>query len=217
MNDLHVSKYFFRLEPLVSLSDETILGHELLAGAESCPGYDLAGWRGFYQFLVKALPQILQDVEGLLFINVDGDQLLDTEIQACLEAFPASTGRIVLEWTEHSFHAENMVSILTALAKAKKQGFLIAVDDIGSGVDGMGRAIACTPVFGKIDGAMLHHARKSDPETGHNYIKGMVDSLRSHGIKVLIEWVETEKDLEIAQRTGAHFGQGYYWTTKTLP
>lgn len=206
----HVETFHYRLEPLVSLLDASVMGYELLAGKQFCPAFDLRGWRFFYAYLITEAPKILKNIEGLLFINLDGEHLLDADIMDLVAHLPK--GRIVFEWTEYSFNDGLLPDILAAIARLKKSGFMIAVDDIGSGVDGMGRAISCKPQFAKIDGALLHHARKSDLQTQHLYIKGMVESLQSSGCKVVLEMIETREDKDIALATGADFGQGYLWT-----
>lgn len=209
----HVQNYHYRLEPLVRLSDHQVIGYELLAGETFCPSFDERGWRQFYRFLVDEIPQVLDSHEGLLFVNVSGDQLIDPVIMDLLRQYPAETGRLVLEWTEQSFHHAAMPGILAAIAQLKKQGYQIAVDDIGAGVDGMGRAIACRPHFGKIDGQILMHARER-AENPHLFMRGMADSLRAHGVAVIAEFIETESDRHVAVAAGVDIGQGYLWPHK---
>lgn len=207
----HVDAFHYRLEPLMTLPvDGEIMGYEILAGEHVCPNFDTRGWRMFYAYMVTEIPKIMDQYAGLIFINLNGDQMLDAGILESFALYPPD--RLVIEWTEHSFQSDATLEILTQIARFKKAGFKIAVDDVGSGVDGMGRAIACKPHYAKIDGALLHHARKSDAETGHLYIAGMVQSLQSSGAQVLLEMVETLGDLQVALKTGADFGQGYLWT-----
>lgn len=201
----------YRLEPIVDLLTGDAIGHELLAGAQSCPFMDLDGWRAFYRFLESEVPVILSRIPGLLFINVDGAQMLDPEIGQSLSSLDRFGQRLALEWTEQSFHDDMMPDVLAKIAQLKSAGFLLAVDDIGAGVDGMGRAHSCRPHFGKIDGQMLRRAR-NEQEGRHLFMRGMADSLKSHGIKVIVEWIETEDDRHIAIAAGAHYGQGYLWT-----
>ncbi|MBU2749713.1 EAL domain-containing protein [Acidithiobacillus thiooxidans] len=222
---LPAARHGYRLEPLVELSTGNVIGYELLAGKKACPDYDSAGWRAFYQFLEREVPAILNRVDGKLFINLDGAQMLDPQICGSILFLKPFADRLVLEWTEQSFHDDLLIDILTKIIAFKADGFSIAVDDIGAGVDGMGRAHSCRPHFGKIDGQMLRRDRDI-PEGGplarrnplarcqpnHLFIRGMVDSLRSHGAKVIVEWIETEMDRNIAIAAGAEYGQGYLWT-----
>lgn len=207
----HVSRHHYRLEPLVRLSDHAVIGHELLAGEKSCPAFDEDGWRNFYHFLVEEIHLILDRHKGLLFFNISGGQLIDPVILQYLQQYPADSGRLVLEWTEQSFHDSEMPGILASIAKAKKMGYKIAVDDIGTGVDGMGRAIACKPHFGKFDGQILMHARKAE-SNHHLFMRGMADALKAHGVTVIAEFIENESDRHIAVAAGVDIGQGYLWT-----
>jgi EAL domain-containing protein (putative c-di-GMP-specific phosphodiesterase class I) len=216
---LPAARHGYRLEPLVELSTGNVIGYELLAGAKTCPDYDSDGWRAFYQFLEREVPAILNRVDGKLFINLDGAQMLDPQICGSLLFLKPFADRLVLEWTEQSFHDDLLIGVLTKITAFKADGFSIAVDDIGAGVDGMGRAHSCRPHFGKIDGQMLVRARdvpEGEPVPGcqprHLFIRGMVDSLRSQGAKVIVEWIETEMDRNIAIASGAEYGQGYLWT-----
>ncbi|MBU2750145.1 EAL domain-containing protein [Acidithiobacillus thiooxidans] len=209
--DPHVLDFHYRLEPLLRLSDHSVIGYELLAGEAFCPAFDSPGWYRFYAFMVQEIPRILAQYPGLLFVNVSGEQFIDPVIFDLLRQYPADSGRLVLEWTEQSFHHAKMPDVLAAIAKAKRLGYQIAVDDIGAGVDGMGRAIACNPHFGKIDGQILMHAREQ-AENPHLFMRGMADSLRAHGIIVIAEFIETEADRHIAVAAGVDIGQGYLWT-----
>lgn len=205
-------QHTFRLEPLVELISGQVVGHELLAGENGCPNYDMSGWRRFYRFLENEIPCILQQNEGLLFVNLDAMQMLDPEISTSVMNLKSYRKRLVLEWTEQHFHSDHFIAVIAKIAFFKSLGFKIAVDDIGSGIDGMGRAHSCRPHFGKIDGQILERARKSENGQKHLYIRGMVDSLRSHGALVIVEWIESAQDRDIALAAGADLGQGYLWT-----
>ncbi|MGK9450247.1 EAL domain-containing protein [Acidithiobacillus caldus] len=189
------------------MSDESIIGHELLAGETHCPKVGLDGWQRFYRFLVGKVPKILEQTGKCLFVNAHGEQLVDSVIADCLDSMPCKSGRLVLEWTEQSFREESLPDILTSLAQKKKNGWKIAVDDIGAGVDGMGRTVACKPAFGKMDHVLLHRARESEKEYLH--IQDMINALQSQDIEAIVEGVETESDLRIAKQTGAAYAQGW--------
>lgn len=204
----------YRLDPLVELLSGRVIGHELLAGKNSCQSYDKAAWRQFYKFLEHEVPNILQQDPGLIFINLDGWQMLDQDIEQSILNLKPFAERLVLEWTEKQFHSNHFISVLDKISIFKSNGFHIAVDDIGAGIDGMGRAHSCRPHFGKIDGQILERARKSEDHQKHLFIRGMVDSLHSLGVSVIAEWIETQQDRDIALAAGADYGQGYFWTRK---
>ncbi|MEY2341446.1 EAL domain-containing protein [Acidithiobacillus sp. IBUN Pt1247-S3] len=200
----------YRLEPIVDLLTGDVVGQELLAGEAHCPEWDEAEWRDWYVFLAQEIPLLLPDLQGLLFLNLDGHQLLDQLIREYVESLQDFSSRIVLEWTEHQFHNEDFVDVLIILNDFKSLGFHVAIDDIGagSGVDGLGRAGAVKAGFCKIDGPYFQAIRDKGPE----YLRGLCQHLSHDGARVVVEWVETEADYRLALAAGANLGQGWYWS-----
>lgn len=204
----------YRLEPIVDLLTGDVVGQELLAGRDRCPDWNETAWRGWYGFLEGLVPQLLPDLVGLLFLNVDGGQLLDLGISRSLCALREVSERIVLEWTEQRFHDENLVDVLAKLNFLRGIGFRLAIDDIGAGtgVDGLGRAGVVKADYCKIDGPYFQRIREKGPE----YLRDLCRHLSQGGARVIVEWVETEADYRLALAAGAHLGQGYLWTNEGI-
>jgi EAL domain-containing protein (putative c-di-GMP-specific phosphodiesterase class I) len=204
----------YRLDPIVDLLTGDVIGQELLAGEKSCPIWSDEEWRGWYDFLAREIPQRLPEWNGLLFLNIDGQQLLDMPIYRSIRSLRGLANRIVIEWTEHQFHDDILVDVLAKLSLLKGLGFQLAIDDIGAsvGVDGLGRAGAIKSSFCKIDGSYFQEIRHHGPE----YLRGLCQHLSYHGARVVVEWVETEADYRLALATGAHLGQGHYWSRGAL-
>lgn len=202
----------YRLEPIVDLNSGKAIGQELLAGDRSCPDWNEAEWRNWYAFLAAEIPLLLPNLQGLLFLNLDGHQLLDKHISGSIRSLRSLAHKLVIEWTEQRFHDERLVDVLAKLNFLKGLGFSIAIDDIGAGagVDGLGRAGAIKANFCKIDGAYFQKIRDRSPE----YLRDLCRHLSYDGARVIVEWVETEADYRLALAGGAHLGQGWYWTDK---
>lgn len=211
----------YRLEPIVDLLTGEVVGQELLAGEKFCPAWSESQWRDWYVFLEREIPQLLLDssdgrscrvqpLQGLLFVNLDGHQLLDTCIASSVRSLRGHADRIVVEWTEQRFHDTQLVDVLAKLNFLKGMGFRIAIDDIGAGVgvDGLGRAGAVKSSYCKIDGKYFQAIRDRGPE----YLRGLCQHLSHDGARVIVEWVETEADYRLALAAGAHLGQGHLWT-----
>ncbi|MHB1641026.1 MAG: EAL domain-containing protein [Acidithiobacillus sp.] len=212
----------YRLEPIVDLLTGDVVGQELLAGDIACPTWSEAEWREWYAFLAEEIPLLLPDLHpcrgqplagcqpGLLFLNLDGHQLLDGHIAGSIRSLRDHARRIVIEWTEQHFHDEKLVDVLAKLNFLKGLGFRIAIDDIGAGtgVDGLGRAGSVKAHFCKIDGPYFQAIRDKGPD----YLRGLCQHLSHGGSRVVVEWVETEADYRLALAAGAHLGQGYLWT-----
>ncbi|WP_252716948.1 EAL domain-containing protein [Herbaspirillum sp. B65] len=71
--------------------------------------------------------------------------------------------------------------------------------------------LECPDVI-KIDGAMVRNARGK--ESGE--FEEMVSSARQLGWLVVVEGVECEEDLRMAERSGAEWVQGHYLSTPKL-
>jgi EAL domain-containing protein (putative c-di-GMP-specific phosphodiesterase class I) len=200
----------YRLEPIVDLLTGDVVGQELLAGEKACPTWGEDEWREWYAFLAEEIPLLLPDLQGLLFLNLDGHQLLDRHVSGHIRSLRDNARRIVIEWTEQRFHDDKLVDILAKLSFLKGLGFHLAIDDIGAGVgvDGLGRAGAIKANFCKIDGPYFQEIRHHGPE----YLRGLCQHLSYHGARVVVEWVETEADYRLALAAGAHLGQGYFWS-----
>lgn len=205
----------YRLEPIVDLLTGDVVGQELLAGEKFCPSWSEAEWRDWYAFLAEEIPLLLPDLHGLLFLNLDGHQLLDWHISGSVRSLRDHARRIVIEWTEQRFHDEKLVDVLAKLNFLKGIGFRIAIDDIGAGVgvDGLGRAGSIKASFCKIDGQYFQAIRDKGPE----YLRGLCQHLSHDGARVVVEWVETEEDYRLALAAGAHLGQGWYWSKPASP
>ncbi|MHB8365923.1 MAG: EAL domain-containing protein [Acidithiobacillus sp.] len=200
----------YRLEPIVDLMTGEVVGQELLAGERCCPTWNESEWREWYVFLTGEIPLLLPDLQGLLFLNLDGYQLLDWHIAGSIRSLRNHARRIVIEWTEQKFHDEKLVDVLAKINFLKGIGFRLAIDDIGAGtgVDGLGRAGAVKANFCKIDGPYFQTIRDRGPE----YLRGLCQHLSHDGARVIVEWVETEEDYRLALAAGAHLGQGHLWT-----
>ena len=200
----------YRLEPIVDLITGEVIGQELLAGERACPVWSEAEWRDWYVFLAGEIPLLLPDLQGLLFINLDGHQLLDWHIAGSVRSLRDHARRIVIEWTEQRFHDQKLVDVLAKINFLKGIGFRVAIDDIGAGtgVDGLGRAGSVKASFCKIDGPYFQAIRDRGPE----YLRDLCRHLSFDGARVIVEWVETEEDYRLALAAGAHLGQGWFWS-----
>jgi len=194
----------------VDLITGDIVGRELLAGEASCPDWSEAEWREWYAFLASEIPLLMPELQGLLFVNLDGHRLLDWHTNGSIRALRDFARRIVIEWTEQRFHDDKLVDVMAKFNFLKGLGFRIAIDDIGAdvGVDGLGRAGAVKATFCKIDGPYFQAIREKGPD----YLRGLCQHLSHGGARVIVEWVETEEDCRLALAAGAHLGQGWYWT-----
>lgn len=214
----------FRLEPIVDIVRGEPLGYELLAGANRCPDLSEEGWRDFY---IK-LPDLFRDTiptSVRVFINVDSRQVLDPAIIASLHAI-TDRDRLVVEWTEHFRTAISYEAASKAFTSLKHHGFALAIDDVGTGYDGIGRTLRVMPTFAKLDMSLTHLARSGQPMGNHDpdlvsrfggniakprFLRDLNDFFEGIGTRVIAEGVESIDDLERVRASGIRFGQGYHF------
>ncbi|GKT11695.1 MAG: hypothetical protein ISEC1_P0664 [Thiomicrorhabdus sp.] len=141
-------------------------------------------------------------------INVSGKTLLQNNFVSLFEPFIPylKEYKIVIEIVENTLidHLEYAKSVLNIL---REQGFLIALDDFGSGYSSI-RYLAHMPIdIIKFDMSMTL-ALRADEKT-KNIIQSTAEMVRRSGYDLVLEGVEDEDMLEKAKQAGATHIQGY--------
>lgn len=200
----------FRLEPIVDLVSDEPLGFELLAGADRCPDWADDGWQTWYACMGDLFRAHIP-ASVRVFVNVDTHQVVDPVITEGLLAIPGRD-RLVMEWTEHIRPGLDATDLYKAagpaFARLAQIGFALAIDDVGSGYDGIGRALQVRPAFAKLDMSLTHLARRVDPR----FLRDLHDLFEGVGAQVIAEGIESAGDLERVRAAGIRYGQGYHFT-----
>jgi len=142
-------------------------------------------------------------------VNVSGKTLLQSSFLELFNPISQFLGdyKIVIEVTENSLidHMDYAKNILNTL---RDNGFLIALDDFGSGYSSI-RYLAHMPVdIIKFDMSMTHALMQEDIKTV-NIIKSTAEMILNSGYDLVMEGVETEEMLRLAEASGATHIQGY--------
>lgn len=143
-----------------------------------------------------------------LSINISGKTLLQPDLISLFEPFDTllETYKIVIEVTENILidHIEYAQDVLNEL---RQKGFLIALDDFGSGYSSI-RYLAHMPVdIIKFDMSMTQ-ALNSDSKT-KQIITSTAEMVRNAGFDLVMEGIETQEMYEQAKTAGATHLQGY--------
>lgn len=142
-------------------------------------------------------------------INVSGKTLLQANFCELFKPFIPllKQYKIVIEVTENSL-IDHMEYAQKALNLLRKDGFLIALDDFGSGYSSI-RYLAHMPVdIIKFDMSMTLALMGDDTKT-HNILKTTAEMIIDSGYDLVMEGVETEEMLELIRDAGATHIQGY--------
>ncbi|WP_284642871.1 EAL domain-containing protein [Paenibacillus silviterrae] len=117
--------------------------------------------------------------------------------------------RVVVEITEEEFQGrlDELSSIIELYRRA---GCMIAIDDIGSGYSNYDRIASIRPHILKIDLKLL---KKSATHVGYEAVLNSFSILASQmGSSLLVEGVETKRDLHQALKVGARYVQGFLFS-----
>ena len=211
-------------QPIISLKDGRILGHEALSrGPKDSllenPGnlFDVARaygklWELEFLCRLKALENISKNSSDFyVFLNVDPDIINDDKFRKgftkeFLKNFDINPENIVFEITE-----KNTVGDFTSFKKTienyKEQGYKIAIDDTGSGYSGLKLIAEIHPHYIKLDMNLIRDIDKDGLK--YALIKTLYDFCVSTDIKLIAEGIETENEINTLIDIGIHYGQGY--------
>ena len=147
---------------------------------------------------------------GKLFLNshskafVDCARNGDLSAELCHE-LGFEPGRVVLEILEDD--CAPVAELLEARLAFGRLGFMVAVDDFGSGASDHHRVTALAPDYVKLDRSYVARAQADVQfmEQSSRYTR----ALRDAGTTVIAEGIETPFDVDSAAELGAGLMQGY--------
>lgn len=218
-------------QPIVNLGTRQIFAHEALvrgSNGESA-GHVLAQINAENRYAfdqscrIKALEWAAKlQVPGMVSINFMPNAVYRAEtcIRATLEAaqrFNFPLERIIFEVTEQ----EQVLDIdhLSGILKAyRKQGFMTAIDDFGSGYAGLNLLADFQPDLIKLDMELI---RGIDQDSVRQIlVEATLQMCRKLKIQVIAEGIETSAELQTLNAMGVELFQGYLFAKpgfETLP
>lgn len=218
-------------QPIVNLDTRQIFAHEALvrgSNGESA-GHVLAQINAENRYAfdqscrIKALEWAAKlQVPGMVSINFMPNAVYRAEtcIRATLEAaqrFNFPLERIIFEVTEQ----EQVLDIdhLSGILKAyRKQGFMTAIDDFGSGYAGLNLLADFQPDLIKLDMELI---RGIDQDSVRQIlVEATLQMCRKLKIRVIAEGIETSAELQTLSAMGVELFQGYLFAKpgfETLP
>lgn len=160
-----------------------------------------------------------KDIRGDLFIsiNISPKDFYFMDVAAELRSIVAEFGippaRLRVEITETVMMADidNRVKMLKDL---RRDGFLIEIDDFGSGFSSLNMLKDMPVDVLKIDMAFL--TRTDNNDKAQTIVRNVIQMSKELGIESLTEGVETEEQWQALAEMGCRLYQGYYFA-KPMP
>lgn len=158
----------------------------------------------------------LQQPHGWLFLNIHPAAIADFRHGAALieemRRLDIAPQRVVLQVLEQPNTDPRRV--LEAVQLFRRHGFLIALDDFGSGHSNIDRVWKVQPDIVKLDRSMVFQATQQ-PHVAR-ILPGLVSLLHESGRLVLIEGVASEQEALIAIEANVDFVQGHYFARPSV-
>ena len=147
----------------------------------------------------------------LLFVNLSPAAASDDEfLQGTFERQVREKGfapaNIVVEITERTYALHHAL-FTKVLQELRREGFLIAVDDMGTGYASFSSLAEIQPDYLKFDSVFVHEIQN------HRIKRDLLDAMLSFARKtnthVIAEGIETEEELDTLVDLGVPYGQGF--------
>lgn len=215
-------------QPIISLKDGSILGHEALSRITENSMIDnpemlfsIAGefcrlWDLELLCRAKALESAYQRMKPpynkMLFINVNPNIMHDEKFirgftMDFLKEFHIEPKNIIFEITERNVIID-MGGFLSTISHYRNQNYKIAIDDAGAGYSGLNLISDINPNFIKLDMKLIRNVDSDNLK--YALIKGMVELSKESQISLIAEGIETREELATLIQLGVQYGQGYY-------
>lgn|GEM_PF-99283 len=147
----------------------------------------------------------------LLFLNVDASILDRVEGSKYLlnqiKAWSIRPRNVVIEINESRTQDADALKRFTDTYR--KSGFMVALDDVGTGFSNMDRILTVKPDMIKIDISLIKNINSDYFKQG--IFKSLVNLSNNIGALVIAEGVETEEEAIEILRLGGHMIQGYWF------
>ncbi|MEW5952583.1 MAG: GGDEF domain-containing protein [Bacillota bacterium] len=147
-----------------------------------------------------------------LFININPMVVHDRsfiadDIKAALSELGASPDQVVFEITERT-NIENFNAFRKSLQYYRQHGFLVAIDDAGSGYSSLQAILELQPDFIKIDLSLIRDIDKI--RNKQVLVETFVAFSEKTGSQIIAEGIENQNELSCLQELGVPLGQGFF-------
>lgn len=215
-------------QPIVSLQDGSVLGHEALSRMTCETGIEDPE----QLFRAAAENDCLWDLELLcrttalrtafvnsghsynkkLFLNVNPNVMHDEKFRQgftreYVEQYGIRPENIIFEITERNAVAD-MQGFLGTIEHYKGQNYHIAVDDAGAGYSGLNLISHVRPHYIKLDMDLIRDIDRDSIR--YALVKSMVELSRTASIVLIAEGVETRGELVTLVDLGVQYAQGFF-------
>lgn len=219
-------RFISHFQPIVEMSNTSrIYGYEMLLRGQDFQGnlvmpgelFEAATQSGLIPQLDRAarLSAIAaaqqQHISTQLFINFMPTAVYDpmTCLRTTVDAIDAAGIRhdqVIFEVVESS-HPQDADHLKSVLRYYREAGFLVALDDLGSGFSSLNLLHQLRPDIVKLDMELVRNVHQDSYKA--SITEKILEIAHNIGIKTVAEGIESVEELEWLRERGATFAQGY--------
>jgi EAL domain-containing protein (putative c-di-GMP-specific phosphodiesterase class I) len=205
-------------QPIAQVKGRSLFGYEALLRSEERalphPGaiLDAAERLGRLDDLGRRIraaacaPMASAPPGSVCFMNLHPRDLLDDTLFSPDSPMSALAERVVLEITERT-SLDGIKDAHARLARLRRMGFRIAVDDLGAGYAGLASFATLEPEFVKLDMSLIREVDRS--RTKEKLVRSMTSLCKDLGVTVVAEGIETPEERDVLLSIGCDLFQGY--------
>ncbi len=150
-------------------------------------------------------------------VNVSRKDIYNTDLPKTLghilDKYKLEPQDLHLEITETAY-TEDSLQLIEGVLKLKERGFVIEMDDFGSGYSSLNMITELPIDILKLD--MRFIQAKQKPQSTIDMIKFVIDLAKKLDFEVIAEGVETKEQAQMLRNLGCDYAQGYYYS-KPVP
>ena len=230
-NAFHSDRIFFELQPQCLVQDGRVIGAEALArwrrqdGTYVSPAVfvpvlekygivtnlDQYIWEKVFRWIRQVRDRGIHTVPVSLNISQVDLRTIDVpeHFRMLLEKYQLPTEAVKLEITESAF-IRNMDTVKDAVRRLREMGFLVMMDDFGSGYSSLNMLRDLNMDVIKIDAQFLKISEQNERK-GVSILESIVNMTRILGLPVIVEGVENEHQAVFLRGLGCQYMQGYLY------
>lgn len=225
------NEFIFYLQPQCRASTGKIVGAEALTRWKKSDGslvspalfipvleshglitdLDLYIWEEVCKWISRCIESGIKPLP--VSVNVSVVDIIHTDIASVFEGlthkYGISRDLIKIEITE-SAYMSNTEDINSAVQSLREKGFLVLMDDFGSGYSSLNMLKSLSLDIVKLDAQFLR-TDKSDEEKSIQILESVTNMTKTLGLPIIVEGVESREQMEFLQNIGCSYMQGYYF------
>lgn len=214
-----------RFQPIIEMSDGSILGYEGLIRGPSDSAlhspinlFKAAAENNLTVQVEHLCRQVVleqfaaQKLPGKIFLNVSPECLMQRDARYgetldFIHQIGINPDRVIIELTEYQ-PTHDYALLLDAVLHYRNMGFEIAIDDLGEGFSSLRLWSELKPEYVKID---MHFIQGIDNDAVKaQFVRSIQSIAEKSGTRVIAEGIETQAELLAVREIGVACGQGYH-------